>query len=71
MNKNRSRAHSIFNLLSLNVAILCGNFFSLQLDVVKQNYVTKTENEKLYFADVTQAAFNDDGSWLATVSNAE
>ena len=44
-------------------------FVFVQLDVVKENYIApKSFKEYLVFTKIDHVAFNDDGSWLATVS---
>ena len=42
--------------------------FPFQLDVVEQNYISKTKKESLSFIKIDHVAFSDDGGWLATVS---
>lgn len=45
------------------------SFVFVQLEVVKQNYIApKSGKEYLVFTKIDHVAFNDDGSWLATVS---
>ncbi|XP_032239780.2 WD repeat-containing protein 75 isoform X2 [Nematostella vectensis] len=39
------------------------------VDVVKQNFVSQTDDEKLYFTQVQHVAFSKTGDWMATVEH--
>ena len=42
--------------------------FPFQLDVVRQNFLSRTKREKIVCTKIDHVAFSDDGGWLATVS---
>ncbi|KXJ11658.1 WD repeat-containing protein 75 [Exaiptasia diaphana] len=39
------------------------------VDIVKQNVISNTETEKLYFTQVHFVSFTDDGKWMATIEH--
>jgi len=40
-----------------------------QLDVVRQNFLSRTQREQIVCTKIDHVAFNIDGDWLATVSH--
>ncbi|KAJ7375351.1 WD repeat-containing protein 75 [Desmophyllum pertusum] len=40
---------------------------AFSLDVARQNYVSRTKHEHMFYTQIDHVAFSDDGSWLATV----
>lgn len=49
--------------------VLTKSLFPFQLDVARQNYVSRTKHEHMFYTQIDHVAFSDDGSWLATVSS--
>ena len=43
-------------------------YIPFQLDVVRQNFLSRTKREQIVCIIIDHVAFSDDGGWLATVS---
>lgn len=44
-------------------------YIPFQLDVVRQNFLSRTKREQIVCTKIDHVAFSDDGGWLATVSH--
>ena len=44
-------------------------YIPFQLDVVRQNFLSRTKREQIVCIIIDHVAFSDDGGWLATVSH--
>ena len=56
------------NMFSLFGALSFSFFFLPQLDVLGQNYISRTGKEKsMFYTQIEHVAFSDNGLWMATV----